>query len=183
MKLNKIKSMTVYCSSSNNIDKRYREIAKRLGSYLGKNNINLVYGGGSNGLMGEIAKSVKSSGGYVIGIIPKFLKTQENINTKMDKMIIVNNMSIRKKKLFEKGDAFIALPGGPGTIEEITEVISWHNLNIHKKPIILINDNKYWDPLIKIYKKAYKERFLDINYKNLFYSAKNISEFKKLFKC
>ena len=180
MKFHSIKSITIYCSSSNKISKRYRKLAYNLGLYLAKNNINLVYGGGSNGLMGEISKSVRLNGGFVTGIIPKFLKTTENLYKDANETIVVNSMSKRKELLYNKGDAFIALPGGPGTIEEITEIISWFNLGLHNKPVILFNYNGFWEPLIKMYKKIYKERFLEKSHNQIFYSVKNMSEIKKI---
>ena len=103
MKLKSIKSITIYCSSSNKINKKYLHLAKKLGTYLALRKINLVYGGGSNGLMGEISKNVKLNGGFVTGIIPKFLQTKENLNKNVDKIIIVNNMAERKKLLFKNG--------------------------------------------------------------------------------
>ena len=91
-------------------------------------------------------------------------------------------MAERKKLLFEMGDVFIALPGGPGTIEEITEVISWHNLNLHSKKIILLNYNNFWNPLIKMYNTTYKKKFINKKIKNIFYSVKSINEIKKHLK-
>ena len=180
MKLKLIKSITIYCSSSNKINKKYIFMAKKLGVYLANKKIKLVYGGGSNGLMGEISRSMKLNGGFVTGVIPKFLKTKENLNKNIDNIIIVSDMAERKKILFEKADAFIALPGGPGTIEEITEIISWYNLGLHKKPIILFNHDNFWNPLIKMYSKTYKKNFVDKDYNKLFYVLKNFSDIKKI---
>ena len=180
MKLQSIKNITIYCSSSNKINKKYFKIAYNLGKYLSSKKINLIYGGGSNGLMGEIARSMQQNGSFITGIIPKFLETEENMNRKANKLIVVKDMATRKKLLFEKGDAFIALPGGPGTIEEITEIISWYNLGLHKKPIILFNHDNFWNPLIKMYSKTYKKNFVDRNYNKLFYVLKNFSDIKKI---
>ena len=140
----------------------------------------MIYGGGKNGLMGEVARSSKNNGGYVEGIIPKFLRSKENINKNLDKIIITKNMSERKKLLYEKGDAFLALPGGPGTIEEITEIISWLNLGLHKKPIIIFNYNKFWTPLINMYKKTYLKKFNHIKIESLFYCVNSVGQLKKL---
>ena len=95
--------------------------------------------------MGEVAKSVRLNGGFVTGVIPKFLKITENVYQDANETIVVNSMSKRKELLYKKADAFIALPGGPGTIEEITEIISWFNLGLHCKPVILFNYNEFWD--------------------------------------
>tara|TARA_B100001750_G_C15246512_1_gene465601 strand:+ start:116 stop:661 length:546 start_codon:yes stop_codon:yes gene_type:complete len=180
MKLKYIKSVTVYCSSSNKIDKSYFNIAKKLGVYLAQKKINLIYGGGSNGLMGAISESVVSNKGYVIGIIPSFLKTKENINYNLNKLVVVNTMAKRKKLLFDKGDAFIVLPGGIGTLEELSETTSWLNLGLHKKPIIIFNYKNFWDPLIKMLKKMNNKKFLDKNYNKIIYLVKNISDLKKI---
>ncbi len=180
MKLQSIKNITIYCSSSNKINKKFFKIAYNLGNYLSSKKINLIYGGGSNGLMGEIARTMQQNGSFITGIIPKFLETEENMNKKANKLIVVKDMTIRKKLLFEKGDAFIALPGGPGTIEEITEIISWYNLNLHSKPIILFNYNKFWNPLIQMYTKTYNQKFNNKKYKKIFYSVNNIKEIKKI---
>ena len=180
MKFQSIKSITIYCSSSNKISKTYKKLANNLGLYLAKNNINLVYGGGSNGLMGEVAKSVRLNGGFVTGVIPKFLKITENVYQDANETIVVNSMSKRKELLYKKADAFIALPGGPGTIEEITEIISWFNLGLHCKPVILFNYNEFWEPLIRMYKKIYREKFIEKKHNKIFYSVKNMSEIKKI---
>ena len=181
MIIKNIKSITVYCSSSNKISKKYKKQAKNIGIFISKKKIKLIYGGGKNGLMGEVARGVKENKGYVIGIIPEFLKTKENMNTKIDQIIITKDMHKRKNLLYKKGDAILALPGGPGTIEEITEIISWLNLNIHSKPIILFNYKNFWDPLIKMYNKVYDNKFNSKKSKSLFYCVNNISEFKKMF--
>ena len=180
MKLQSIKNVTIYCSSSNRINKKFFKIAYNLGKYLSSKKINLIYGGGSNGLMGEIARTMQQNGSFITGIIPKFLETEENMNKKANKLIVVKDMAKRKKLLFEKGDAFIVLPGGPGTIEEITEIISWFNLKLHNKPIILFNYNGFWEPLINMYKKTYNEKFLEKMHNQIFYSVKSMSEIKKI---
>ena len=130
--------------------------------------------------MGEIARTMQQNGSFITGIIPKFLETEENMNKKANKLIVVKDMAKRKKLLFEKGDAFIVLPGGPGTIEEITEIISWFNLKLHNKPIILFNYNGFWEPLINMYKKTYNEKFLEKMHNQIFYSVKSMSEIKKI---
>ena len=121
----KIKSLTIYCSSSNFLNTKYYDLAAQIGEFLAKRKITVVYGGGSIGMMGKLSKSALHTDGKVIGIIPKFLNSKEIINHDISETIIVKNMSERKKKLFELGDAFLILPGGSGTIEEATEVISW----------------------------------------------------------
>ena len=182
MNFKNITSITIYCSSSNKISVSYRKEAKKIGFFLGQKKIKLVYGGGSNGLMGEVARSVKEKNGFVTGIIPKFLVEKEGLDNHIDEKIIVEDMSQRKKLLFNKGDAFIALPGGAGTIEEITEIISWFNLGLHSKPIIFFNYKNFWNPLISMYKNIYKDVFIEKKHNELFYTISNIDEIKNLFK-
>ena len=135
----KIKSLTIYCSSSDFLDIEYYKLAEKIANFLSKRKIRIIYGGGKVGIMGKISNIANKNKGEVIGIMPKFLATKEKINKSISKTIIVKSMSERKKKLFELGDAFLILPGGSGTIEEATEIISWSILNIHRKPIILYN--------------------------------------------
>ena len=132
--------------------------------------------------MGALSNSVKSNGGYVVGIIPIFLKNSENLNMNIDEVITVKNMATRKKILLKKGDAIMALPGGPGTLEEITEIISWSNLGLHSKPIILFNYNNFWNQLINTYKKMFKEKFINKNDNELFYIVTSFNKFKNLIK-
>ena len=128
-----IKSLTIYCSSSNFLSEDYYIMAEELGKFLYNKSITIIYGGGKVGLMGKISSSSYNLGGKVIGIIPKFLNSKEKINTNSTEIKIVKDMPERKKKLFEMGDAFLILPGGSGTIEEATEIISWKFLGLHKK--------------------------------------------------
>ena len=175
-----IKSLTIYCSSSEKLTSDYYNLWNELGVYLAKKSIKIIYGGGKTGMMGEISKSSYYSGGKVIGIIPKFLATEETINTNITRTIIVKDMSERKKKLFQMGDSFLILPGGPGTIEEATEIISWKFLGIHSKEIIIFNFNKYWDPFIKMYSNSNNKKFGNINLQNITKHIRSIQEFKKL---
>ena len=177
----KIKSLTIYCSSSNLLVQNYYDLAEQIGKFLSKNKISIIYGGGKVGMMGKISKSAINSGGKVIGIIPKFLDSKEVIDLKISKTIIVKNMSERKKRLFEMGDAFLILPGGSGTIEEATEVISWKLLGIHTKKIIIFNYNNYWDPLIKMYNEAKNKRFGNKNLQNICEHVNTFQEFTSLF--
>ena len=154
-----IKSLTIYCSSSDNLDKKYYDLSVQIGEFLGKNNIQIIYGGGSIGMMGYISKSAMKVGGKVIGIIPEFLDNKEIINNEITETIIVKNMSERKEKLFELGDSFLILPGGSGTIEEATEVISWKFLGLHSKPIIIFNFKNYWKSLYDLYDNSKKLHF------------------------
>ena len=176
-----IKSLTIYCSSSEELTQDYYDLAEKIGNFLAKKSIQIIYGGGKAGLMGKIANSSTNMGGEVIGIIPRILATKEKINYETTETIIVENMSIRKNKLFDMGDAYLILPGGSGTIEEATEVISWKILGIHNKQIIIFNFNNFWNPLIKMYEKAKVKNFGNKNLQNICIHIKTIEEFIQYF--
>jgi len=176
-----IKSLTIFCSSSNSLSEDYYKMAEDLGKFLYLKSITIIYGGGEVGLMGKVASTSYNMGGKVIGIIPKFLTSKEKINTKITKTIFVKDMPERKKKLFELANAFLILPGGSGTIEEATEVISWKFLGLHCKKIILLNYNNYWDPMITMYDQAKKNKFGIKSLHNLCDLINDLQEFKKIF--
>ena len=142
-----IKSLTIYCSSSNLLEKKYYKLSREIAVFLSNKKITIVYGGGKVGMMGEISRTAINSGGKVIGVIPKFLNSKEIIDYDISKTIIVKNMSERKQKMFQLGDAFLILPGGTGTLEEVIEVLSWKILKLHNKPIIFLNFENYWSPI------------------------------------
>ena len=177
-----IKSLTIFCSSSNLLDQKYYNLADKIGKFLSDKKISIIYGGGKVGMMGKLSHSAINSGGKVIGIIPKFLSSIEIIDSNITKTIIVNNMSERKKKLFEMGNGFLILPGGSGTIEEATEIISWLILGLHNKPIIIFNFENYWDPMIQMYDNSLKNKFGDKNLQSICKTVKTFEEFSLLFK-
>ena len=177
----KIKSLTIYCSSSTKLDQKFYNLAEAIGIFLGQKKITIIYGGGNNGLMGKLSNAALKVGANVVGIIPEFLKIGENLNQDISKTIIVKTMAQRKKILFEKGDAFLILPGGSGTIEEATEIISWKILGIHNKPIIIFNFENYWNSMIEMYNNAKKKKFGDKNLQSFCKIVKNFQEFKLLF--
>ena len=177
-----IKSLTIFCSSSNKLDQIYYNTGKKITKVIAENDYSIVYGGGRVGIMGIIAKYALELGVNVTGVIPKFLNTKEIIFNEINSLKIVNNMSERKKLLFELGDAFIALPGGTGTIEEITEVISWKVLGLHKKPIIFININDFWRPLLDQFKKINENNFGNINLQNIYETIDTTEESDKILK-
>ena len=139
------KSLCVFCGSKNGNNLIYKKAAKELGTYLAKNKIRLVYGGGSLGLMGELSSSVNRNKGDILGVIPKHLLQIEGINKNHGEMIITDDMHTRKKTMYNSSDAFLCLPGGIGTLEEVSETITWFQLNISRKPIFFLNINGYWD--------------------------------------
>ena len=143
----KIQKICVYCGSGPGTDPAFIEAARGFGAILAKNRIGLVFGGGSVGMMGAISKSVMEHGGQVIGIIPEFLVTRERALRGTDELIVTRDMHERKRKMFEMADAFVAMPGGIGTLEEIVEQITWVQLGRHRKPILLANIEGFWQPL------------------------------------
>ncbi|MGA7386674.1 MAG: TIGR00730 family Rossman fold protein [Pseudolabrys sp.] len=144
---NKIRKICVYCGSGPGTDPAFLESARAFGATLAKNSIGLVFGGGSVGMMGTIAKSVLENGGEVTGIIPEFLVEREHAMRGVDNLIVTHDMHDRKRKMFEMADAFVAMPGGIGTLEEVVEQITWVQLGRHRKPILLANIKGFWDPL------------------------------------
>jgi uncharacterized protein (TIGR00730 family) len=143
----KIRKICVYCGSSPGTDPAFVEAARAFGEILAKNGVGLVYGGGAVGIMGAIARAVHEHDGEVTGIIPKFLMSRERALHGTHELIVTANMHERKQKMFELADAFVALPGGIGTLEELVEQITWVQLGRHKKPILLVNINGFWNPL------------------------------------
>jgi len=143
----KIQKICVYCGSGPGTDPAYVEAARSFGAILAKNRIGLVFGGGSVGMMGAIAKSVSEHGGHVTGIIPEFLMARERALRNSYDLIVTRDMHERKRKMFEMADAFVAMPGGIGTLEEIVEQITWVQLGRHSKPVLLANIEGFWQPL------------------------------------
>jgi len=148
--MSKIKTICVYCGSGPGSDPRFIEAAIALGKILAENRIRLVYGGGSIGLMGALATSVLDHGGTVTGIIPDFLTSRENALTRVQELIVTPDMHERKRLMFERSDAFVALPGGVGTLEELVEQLTWKQLGRHTKPILLANVDGFWEPLLAL---------------------------------
>ena len=148
--MNKIKTICVYCGSGPGTNPRFVEAATALGKILAENDIRLVYGGGSIGLMGAVAKSTLDHGGAVTGIIPEFLRGRENALARVQEMIVTPDMHERKRLMFERSDAFVALPGGIGTLEELVEQLTWQQLGRHSKPILLANIDGFWEPLLAL---------------------------------
>ncbi|MFZ0399792.1 MAG: TIGR00730 family Rossman fold protein [Pseudolabrys sp.] len=146
-KSSKIQKICIYCGSGPGTDPAFVESARAFGAVLAKNGIGLVFGGGSVGMMGAISKSVLDHGGEVTGIIPEFLVVREHAMRGADNLIVTRDMHERKRKMFEMADAFVAMPGGIGTLEEVVEQITWVQLGRHRKPILLANIKGFWDPL------------------------------------
>ena len=155
-----IRSVCVFCGSGNGNEPVYRESALLLGRLLAESGIRLVYGGGSNGLMGAVAQAVLDHGGQVTGIIPDFLKSREMMLDGAQEMIVTKDMHERKRLMFEKADAFVALPGGIGTLEELVEQMTWAQLGQHAKPILMANINGFWKPLMVLLAHMREAQFI-----------------------
>jgi uncharacterized protein (TIGR00730 family) len=153
-------SICVYCGSGAGRDPRYLAAAETLGRHIATSGHNLVYGGGNVGLMGAVAKAVKDNGGSVTGIIPHFLLTKEKLKADADNIILVDDMHERKMKMFEKSDAFVALPGGIGTLEELVEQMTWAQLGRHGKPIVIADIAGFWRPFMDILAHMRMEGFI-----------------------
>ena len=154
------RNLCVYCGSGPGKNPVYMAAAKSLGDAMVEAGIGLVYGGGSLGLMGEVAKTVLDAGGHVTGIIPEFLGTKERMLTGVNELIVTKSMHERKMTMFEHSTGFVALPGGIGTLEELTEISTWAQLDQHAKPIILCNIENYWEPYLTLLKHMRAERFI-----------------------
>jgi uncharacterized protein (TIGR00730 family) len=142
-----LKTICVYCGSGPGKNPNFVATARQFGTILANNGIELIYGGGSIGLMGELAKSVLKHGGKVTGVIPEFLTAREHVLEQAQDVIVTKDMHERKRIMFERSDAFVALPGGVGTLEELVEQLTWSQLGRHKKPILAANIDNFWDPL------------------------------------
>lgn len=145
--MSRIESICVYCASGSGTNPAFVAAARDLGRILAENRIRLVYGGGSIGLMGALAEAVLDHGGFVTGIIPDFLVRRERLLERAQECIVTHDMHERKRIMFERADAFVALPGGVGTLEELVEQLTWAQLGRHGKPILIANIEGFWEPL------------------------------------
>ncbi|GIP38380.1 cytokinin riboside 5'-monophosphate phosphoribohydrolase [Paenibacillus sp. J31TS4] len=159
-----MKSIAVFCGSSAGASNVYIEHAIRFGKELAKRDLTLVYGGASVGVMGAVADAVLEEGGQVIGIMPGFLEQREISHKGLSRLIVVDSMHERKATMAELADGFVALPGGPGTLEEFFEIFTWAQLGLHQKPCGLLNINHYFDPLVELFNHMTKEQFLHEKY-------------------
>src|SRR6478609_383673 len=158
-----IKSICVYCASGPGKNPAYMQAATRFGRILAENGIRLVYGGGAVGLMGALAESVLDHGGLVTGVIPDFLVNREHMLTRVQERIVTPDMHERKRVMFERADAFVALPGGVGTLEELVEQMTWAQLGRHKKPILIANIDGFWNPLLVLVDHMKTTEFIRAN--------------------
>ena len=155
----RIERLCVYCGSSSGADPRYTAAASELGAGLAARGIELVYGGGRNGLMGCLADAVLAGGGRATGIIPVHLEHREVAHRGLSELVIVTDMHQRKRIMAERADAFAVLPGGVGTLDETVEILSWRQLGLHEKPIFIVDVGGYWSPLATLFEHIVSSRF------------------------
>lgn len=158
--MHRVRSVTVYCASSTTLEPHFAEAARLVGGELARRGLALVYGGGAIGLMGETARATKAAGGRVIGIITKQLLDLEQGWDGCDELVVVDTMRERKRLLEERGDAFLVLPGGLGTYEEFFEILVGRYLQNHTKPIGVVNDHGYYDPMMAMIDHGIEHRFI-----------------------
>ncbi|MHC5373053.1 LOG family protein [Enterococcus sp. LJL120] len=175
-------NITVYCGASVGNADTYSEAAIRLGKWIAKNQYTLIFGGGKAGLMGIIADTVLENDGKVKGIMPTFLQERELAHPKLTDLEIVDDMATRTKKMIQLADACIALPGGPGTLEEITEAISWSRVGQNDAPCILFNEGDYYQPLEKMYDDMVNQKFLSSNDRDKILFSADLTEIERFIK-
>ena len=155
-----MKSISVFCASRLGKDLIYAQVASEVGRLLAKNGYQIIYGGGKVGLMGKVADAAIGAGGKVIGVIPRFLDKLEVAHQGLDQLILVESMHERKLKMLELSDIVLTLPGGFGTLEELTEMLTWSQLDLHQKPIGILNVNGYYDNMEKLFDSMLEKDFL-----------------------
>ena len=153
------KLLCVYCSSSAKLDPKYYEAGERLGRAMVANGWGLIYGGGNAGLMGVVARAVKAAGGTVVGVIPDFMTERELAYHEADELVVVGTMRERKRIMAERADAFVTLPGGIGTLEELSEIMTERYLNLTTKPVVLLNQDGFYDDLLRFFERMVRENF------------------------
>lgn len=170
------KTLCVYCSSSDRLDAKYFAAAEALGRSMVARGWGLVYGGGRTGLMGAVARTVKESGGRVIGVIPEFMKVKELAFDEADELLTVVTMRERKLLMESRADAFVALPGGWGTLEEIMEILALRQLDVLRRPCVFLNQDGFYDDLLRFFDRMIAERFNKPSNLELFHVAKTVEE-------
>ena len=173
---NIIKSVCVFCGSRDGSNALFKKASFELGILLANENLKLVYGGGNIGLMGALASSAQSNNCDILGVIPEHLMKKEVGKTDLKKLTVTKNMHNRKSLMYKEADAFIILPGGIGTLDEFFEVLTWSQLKIHKKPILLLNIDGFWNPMIDLINHQINFGFVDKSIENLFITVKTPSE-------
>lgn len=174
--MTQIKSACVYCGSSRTSNPIFDAPTKELGKRLAENGITLVYGGGIPGLMGKVANACMDAGGKVIGVIPDHILKLESRHNELTELHVVDNMHTRKMMMAERSDAFIVMPGGLGTLDEMFEILTWRYLGVHNKPVIIANIDGYWDPLIALIHHMHNHQFVRDEHMKTYIEAKSVDE-------
>jgi uncharacterized protein (TIGR00730 family) len=171
-----LRSVCVYCGSSNEGAPGHREAARWLGAELAGAGIALIYGGGRVGLMGAVADGAIEAGGHVVGIIPEHLMRAEVGHGRVSELHVVASMHVRKQMMFDRADAFVALPGGPGTLDEAFEILTWRQLGLHDKPFVLANLDGYWNGLLRLIDGIIEQRYARASFREYLTVVDNVSE-------
>ena len=175
-----MKRLCIFCGSASGKSPKYEKLGLKIGELLVKNNIGLVYGGASIGLMGAIADSVLKNGGEVIGVIPKSLVDYEVAHSGLSELFVVDSMHQRKQLMYDKSDAFLSLPGGMGTLDEMFEVLTWTQLKYHEKPSYIFNFEGFYDSLLSYLSHSNAEGFIKDEHLNLLQEIKDLKSLEKL---
>ncbi len=170
------KSVCVYCGSSSRVADLYKDTAHALGEGLARRDIQLVYGGGRVGLMGIVADAALGAGGSVVGIIPEHIQSAEVEHTGLTELLVVDSMHTRKRMMVERSDAFVVLPGGLGTMDEAFEVLTWKQLRLHDKPIVVVDVDGYWRPLLGLIDHMIAQGFAQTSHRALFTVVNEVDE-------
>jgi len=165
------KNICVFSSSSDAVAPEYFEAAREVGAWIARKQMTLVYGGGKIGLMGAVAAAVHRHGGHVVGVIPRYLRKQEVAYEAADELIISKDLRERKAIMEERADAFVALPGGFGTLEEMLEILTLKQLGQHAKPVVFLNTSDFFRPLLRLFEQLYRERFTRPEHRELYHVA------------
>jgi uncharacterized protein (TIGR00730 family) len=172
----RINSVCVYCGSSDGADPRFLDAARTLGVAMATAGVRLVYGGGNGGLMGEVARTVIAHGGEVSGVIPRFLVEKEKLFARAQDITVVADMHQRKQLMFDKADAFVTLPGGIGTLEELAEQLTWVQLGRHEKPVLIADIGGFWKPLLALFAHMNEQGFLRKEYELRYAVAERVDD-------
>ncbi|MBI3878031.1 MAG: TIGR00730 family Rossman fold protein [Verrucomicrobia bacterium] len=169
--MSQLQSLAVFCSSSNAVAPKFFAVAEELGALLAARKLTLVYGGGNIGLMGALAQSAKRHGGRVVGVIPRFMVDKELAYREADELLIVETMRERKAVIESRADGFVALPGGWGTLEEVLEALTHKQLQLHAKPVVFLNTDGFYDPLLAMFERLVELRFKKPDHRALYHVA------------
>lgn len=176
-------NVCVFAASSSRINEKYFKAASELGALLAQSGMNIIYGGGGIGLMGKLADAALEKGGNITGVIPAFMKMEGWAHDKVTEMIVTEDMGERKRNMFDRADAVVALPGGMGTLEELTEAITLKQLGLYKGPIIILNISDFYTPLLIFFDQLIEGRFLRMEHKDIWQIANSPTEVIKALNC